>query len=55
MEVIMPDQHPIVIKKELIAKIRERYRDINGESLPADYTDDEIIATVILWFFEELV
>lgn len=49
----MPEQHPIIIKKELISKIRERYRDYNGDPLPADYTDDEVIAAAIFFLMEE--
>ena len=48
-------EHPIEIKKELVAKLRERYRDLNGEHLPDDFTDDEIIYTVLLWLIDELI
>lgn len=49
----MPEQHPIIIKKELIAKIRARYRDYSGDPLPQDYTDDEVLAAAIVFLFEE--
>lgn len=43
------------VKKELVDKLRQRYRDMNGTYLPNDLTDDEIIYTVLLWLIDELI
>ena len=39
--------------KGYIAKLRKQYRMINGDDLPAELTDDEIVAAILVQLMED--
>ena len=43
------------VKKELVAKIRAKYHKLTGDDLPPEFTDDEVIYAMLLWWFEDII
>ena len=41
------------IMKSYIAKLRKQYRMINGEDFPAELTDEEIMAAMLVQLIED--